>query len=184
MRPEEQRGALDRFAGVADAASSATASAATSGWCARRDLADRTRAQPASMAQEADRLTFALAEIDAVDPQPGEDERAGRRDRAGCRTRCSVREAASRCAHRAVPAHDGEALDGRIRSCHRRSRPRRGALGCHRPIPARRPRPGNSPRRSPFANDTARELARLPGGAADRRQHAGKRTPAAVSCAG
>ena len=40
---------------------------------ARRDLIDR-RNRTRELAQEADRLKFALDEIDAVDPQPGEDD--------------------------------------------------------------------------------------------------------------
>lgn len=72
MRPEEQRGALDRFAGVA-ALLERYRKCRDEWLVARGDLADRTE-RSRDMAQEADRLTFALAEIDAVDPQPGEDE--------------------------------------------------------------------------------------------------------------
>ncbi|BBY36801.1 DNA repair protein RecN [Mycobacterium mantenii] len=72
MRPEEQCGALDRFA---------KAGPALERYCklrdawlsARRDLLDR-RNRMRELALEADRLTFALGEIDAVDPQPGEDD--------------------------------------------------------------------------------------------------------------
>ncbi|MFM9033539.1 MAG: DNA repair protein RecN [Mycobacterium sp.] len=72
MRPDEQRNALDRFAGAAPAVERYRK--VRDEWLvARRDLVDRTdRAR--EMAQEADRLKFALAEIDAVDPAPGEDE--------------------------------------------------------------------------------------------------------------
>jgi DNA repair protein RecN (Recombination protein N) len=72
MRPDEQRGALDRFAAVGvrleryrklrDAWQSA-----------RRDLLDRS-SRARELAQEADRLKFALHEIDTVDPAPGEDD--------------------------------------------------------------------------------------------------------------
>jgi DNA repair protein RecN (Recombination protein N) len=72
MRPDEQRGALDRFAAVGvrleryrklrDAWQSA-----------RRDLLDRSN-RARELAQEADRLKFALHEIDTVDPAPGEDD--------------------------------------------------------------------------------------------------------------
>ena len=72
MRSEEQRGALDRFAGVG-ALLERYRKCRDEWLVARRDLADRTE-RSRDMAQEADRLTFALAEIDAVDPQPGEDE--------------------------------------------------------------------------------------------------------------
>lgn len=72
MRPEEQCGALDRFA---------KAGPALERYCklrdawlsARRDLLDR-RHRMRELAMEADRLNFALNEIDAVDPQPGEDD--------------------------------------------------------------------------------------------------------------
>lgn len=72
IRPEEQCAALDRFA---------KAGPALERYCklrdawlsARRDLLDR-RNRMRELALEADRLTFALGEIDAVDPQPGEDD--------------------------------------------------------------------------------------------------------------
>ncbi|ORA09221.1 DNA repair protein RecN [Mycobacterium arosiense] len=72
MRPEEQCAALDRFA---------KAGPALERYCklrdawlsARRDLFDR-RHRMRELALEADRLNFALGEIDAVDPQPGEDD--------------------------------------------------------------------------------------------------------------
>jgi len=71
MRPDEQRGALDRFAGAAAALERYRKS--RDEWLvARRDLVDRTN-RAREMAQEADRLKFALAEIDAADPAPGED---------------------------------------------------------------------------------------------------------------
>lgn len=72
IRPDEQRAALDRFAGAA--ATAERYRKLRDEWLlARRDLADRTdRAR--EMVQEADRLKFALDEIDRVDPAPGEDE--------------------------------------------------------------------------------------------------------------
>ena len=72
MRPEEQRAALDRFAGTA-AALEHYRKLRDEWLVARRDLVDRTN-RAREMAQEADRLKFALAEIDRVDPTPGEDE--------------------------------------------------------------------------------------------------------------
>ena len=71
MRPDEQRAALDRFADVGDKL--ARYRALREDWLqARRELVDRTdRAR--ELAQESDRLTFALEDIDAVDPRPGED---------------------------------------------------------------------------------------------------------------
>lgn len=72
MRPDEQRAALDHFAGVADAVERYRK--LRDEWLiARRDLVDRTN-RAREMAQEADRLKFALGEIDRVDPAPGEDE--------------------------------------------------------------------------------------------------------------
>ena len=72
MRPEEQRAALDHFAGVADALERYRK--LRDEWLiARRDLVDRTN-RAREMAQEADRLKFALAEIDRIDPTAGEDD--------------------------------------------------------------------------------------------------------------
>ena len=72
MRPEEQRGALDRFAGTG--VTLERYRKLRDAWLsARRDLIDR-RNRARELAQEADRLKFALNEIDAVDPQPGEDD--------------------------------------------------------------------------------------------------------------
>lgn len=72
MRPDEQRAALDRYAGAA--AGLEHYRKLRDQWLlARRDLADRTN-RAREMAQEADRLKFALTEIEAVDPAPGEDE--------------------------------------------------------------------------------------------------------------
>ncbi|MCV7386168.1 DNA repair protein RecN [Mycolicibacter longobardus] len=72
MRPEEQRAALDRYAAVA--ARLDRYRAAREAWqVARRELLDR-RDRTRELAQEADRLAFALREIDAVDPRPGEDD--------------------------------------------------------------------------------------------------------------
>ncbi|OBH22424.1 DNA repair protein RecN [Mycobacterium sp. E342] len=72
MRPEEQRGALDRFAKAAPALERYRK--LRDAWLtARNDLSDR-RNRMRELALESDRLTFALNEIDAVDPQPGEDD--------------------------------------------------------------------------------------------------------------
>ena len=72
MRPEEQCGALDRFAKAGPALE--RYSKLRDAWLsARRDLLDR-RNRMRELALEADRLNFALNEIDAVDPQPGEDD--------------------------------------------------------------------------------------------------------------
>jgi len=72
IRPEEQRGALDRFAEAGPALERYRK--LRDAWLsARRDLIDR-RDRARELAQEADRLKFALNEIDTVDPQPGEDD--------------------------------------------------------------------------------------------------------------
>lgn len=72
MRPEEQRGALDRFAD-AGAVLERYRKLRDEWQAARRDLIERnTRAR--ELATETDRLQFALDEIDAVDPEPGEDD--------------------------------------------------------------------------------------------------------------
>jgi DNA repair protein RecN (Recombination protein N) len=72
MRPEEQRGALDRFAGAGPACERYRK--LRDAWLsARRDLIDR-RNRSRELAQEADRLRFALNEIDTAAPQPGEDD--------------------------------------------------------------------------------------------------------------
>jgi DNA repair protein RecN (Recombination protein N) len=71
MRPDEQRGALDRFAGV-DARLEKYRKLRDAWQTARRDFVDRSN-RARELAQEADRLKFALNEIDTVDPAPGED---------------------------------------------------------------------------------------------------------------
>ncbi|OBG74062.1 MULTISPECIES: DNA repair protein RecN [unclassified Mycobacterium] len=72
MRPEEQRGALDTFA-KADAALERYRKLRDAWATARRDLVDR-KSRMRELALEADRLSFALNEIDVVNPQPGEDD--------------------------------------------------------------------------------------------------------------
>jgi DNA repair protein RecN (Recombination protein N) len=72
MRPEEQRGALDRFADV-EARVRRYRELRGAWQSARRELVDKsTRVR--DLAGEADRLKFALAEIDSVSPAPGEDD--------------------------------------------------------------------------------------------------------------
>jgi DNA repair protein RecN (Recombination protein N) len=72
MRPDEQRSALDRFA-AAGPAGERYRKLRDAWLAARRDLVDR-RHRARELAQEADRLKFALDEIDTVEPQPGEDD--------------------------------------------------------------------------------------------------------------
>ncbi len=72
MRPDEQRAALDRFASVGTRLKRYRE--LRDAWqSARRDLLDR-RNRARELALEADRLKFALHEIDSVDPEPGEDD--------------------------------------------------------------------------------------------------------------
>ncbi|HEY1842982.1 MAG TPA: DNA repair protein RecN [Mycobacterium sp.] len=72
MRPDEQRGALDRFAAV-DARLERYRKLRDAWQSARRDFVDRSN-RARELAQESDRLKFALHEIDAIDPAPGEDD--------------------------------------------------------------------------------------------------------------
>ena len=74
LRPAEQRGALDRFAGPAHEKLLAGYREAYTGW--RRicdDLAERRRTAR-ERHREADLLRLGLDEISRVDPQPGEEE--------------------------------------------------------------------------------------------------------------
>lgn len=72
MRPDEQRGALDRYADITGQLNRYRS--AREAWlAARADLEDRRR-RARELAQEADRLQFALHEIEVVAPQAGEDE--------------------------------------------------------------------------------------------------------------
>ena len=72
MRPEEQRAALDRFIDIESQLKRYRR--VRDDWLdARRDLADRKQ-RARELAQEADRLKFGLTEIDAVAPEPGEDD--------------------------------------------------------------------------------------------------------------
>ncbi|TRW79552.1 DNA repair protein RecN [Mycolicibacterium sp. 018/SC-01/001] len=72
MRPDQQRAALDRYAGVT-APLQRYRSVRDEWLAARADLEERRR-HARELAQEADRLQFGIDEIDAVAPQPGEDE--------------------------------------------------------------------------------------------------------------
>src|SRR5271154_4501810 len=72
MRPDKQRGALDRFADV-DTRLERYRKLRDAWQSARRDFVDRSN-RARELAQEADRLKFALHEIDAIDPAPGEDD--------------------------------------------------------------------------------------------------------------
>lgn len=71
MRSEQQRVALDRFADI-DTQLTRYRALREQWRSARRDLIARTQ-RARELALEADRLKFALTEIDTVDPRPGED---------------------------------------------------------------------------------------------------------------
>ncbi|WP_132994141.1 DNA repair protein RecN [Gordonia zhaorongruii] len=73
IRGDQQRAALDRFAGATTARTLAKYRDARSRWIAVLDDLDRLRSDSRDLAQEADRLRFGVEEIDAVNPTPGED---------------------------------------------------------------------------------------------------------------
>ncbi|MFD4367410.1 DNA repair protein RecN [Rhodococcus sp. NPDC058521] len=74
LRPDQQLGALDRFADKTIGPLSSRYAKHRSEWLtARSELIERT-GRTRELAQEADQLTFALNEIDGVAPEPGEDE--------------------------------------------------------------------------------------------------------------
>src|SRR5574340_192920 len=73
LRPDQQRSALDRFADKTIGPLLATYRTHRDEWArAREELLERTE-KSRELAQEADRLQFALNEIDGVSPAPGED---------------------------------------------------------------------------------------------------------------
>jgi DNA repair protein RecN (Recombination protein N) len=69
-----QRGALDKFAGDSLADPLGTYQALYSHWKASQTELDALRGAARDRLREAESLEIALAEIDEVDPQPGEDE--------------------------------------------------------------------------------------------------------------
>jgi DNA repair protein RecN (Recombination protein N) len=74
LRPSEQRGALDRFAGPEQEKLLETYREAFGRWrTVVEDLADRRR-NARARSQEADLLKLGLDEINRVDPQPGEED--------------------------------------------------------------------------------------------------------------
>ena len=73
MAPEQQLAALDRFDPAIQAKLEAYREAYTAWRAAAKDLKERTEKR-LELAQEVDRLQFAIDEIDAVAPQAGEDE--------------------------------------------------------------------------------------------------------------
>lgn len=73
MAPEQQLAALDRFDPAIQAKLDAYREAYTTWRSAAKELKERTEKR-LELAQEVDRLQFAIDEIDAVAPQAGEDE--------------------------------------------------------------------------------------------------------------
>ena len=72
--PVAQRGALDKFAGEALAGTLASYKELYAHWNASQAELNGLRSAARERLREAESLQAALAEIDAVDPQPGEDE--------------------------------------------------------------------------------------------------------------
>ena len=72
--PVAQRGALDKFAGESLAGALAAYQDLYAHWHASQGELDSLRSAARERLREAESLHVALAEIDAVDPQPGEDE--------------------------------------------------------------------------------------------------------------
>ena len=72
--PVAQRGALDKFAGESLAATLGGYQELHAHWKASQSELDELRSAARERLREAESLEAALAEIDAVDPQPGEDE--------------------------------------------------------------------------------------------------------------
>ncbi|SDK89201.1 DNA replication and repair protein RecN [Cryobacterium psychrotolerans] len=74
-----QRGALDRYAGAELAEALGNYQQAFHRWQANRDELDRLVAEQELRAREAEQLREAIAEIEAIAPQPGEDAELGAR---------------------------------------------------------------------------------------------------------
>ena len=72
--PVAQRGALDKFAGDSLAGTLAAYQDLYAHWHASQGELDAVRSAARERLREAESLQAALAEIDAVDPQPGEDD--------------------------------------------------------------------------------------------------------------
>jgi DNA repair protein RecN (Recombination protein N) len=72
--PVAQRGALDKFAGESFAGTLAAYQELYAHWHASQGELDALRSAARERLREAESLQAALAEIDAVDPQPGEDD--------------------------------------------------------------------------------------------------------------
>ncbi|GAA4891713.1 DNA repair protein RecN [Stackebrandtia albiflava] len=74
LQPAEQRAALDRYAGQAHEKIATTFRETFERWRALADELAERRRDARERAREADVLQLGLAEIDRIDPQPGEEE--------------------------------------------------------------------------------------------------------------
>jgi DNA repair protein RecN (Recombination protein N) len=74
LRPAEQRAALDRFAGPEHEKLLAAYREVYGQWRAASDRLEERRRSAQARRQEAELLRLGLAEVERVDPQPGEDE--------------------------------------------------------------------------------------------------------------
>ncbi|MET9804580.1 DNA repair protein RecN [Streptomyces sp. NPDC006368] len=111
LKPARQRGALDRYAGEAVAGPLAEYSAAYRRLRAVSAELDELTTRARERAQEADLLRFGLAEIEAVEPRPGEDvELAAEAERLG---HAEALASAAALAHGALAGNpeDPEVLD-------------------------------------------------------------------------
>ena len=144
-RPAEQRRALDRYAGPAHLELLDRYRAAHQRWRELTADLERRRSQARELAQAADVLRHGLEEIEAVAPEPGEDDALD----------TQAKRLGDADALRAA-ADEARAVAGRRR--HRRPRRRRAAAGRHRRAVHRRsgrspapttPRWSCSPRTSP-----------------------------------
>ncbi|MET4097624.1 DNA repair protein RecN [Arthrobacter sp. UYCu712] len=108
--PVAQRGALDKFAGESLAATLSTYQELHGHWKAIQAELDSLRSAARERLREAESLEAALGEIDAVDPQPGEDDSL----KAEAVKLANVEELriAATTAHQAIIAEDfGEGSD-------------------------------------------------------------------------
>lgn len=104
-----QREALDRFAGPELDEALKNYQHAFHRWRDNREQLDELRAEQERRSSEADELRAAMAEIEAVAPQPGEDEQlAGRAERLTNREELRLAAASAR---EAVSAEESESAD-------------------------------------------------------------------------
>jgi DNA repair protein RecN (Recombination protein N) len=109
LRPNEQRAALDRFAGGEHEKLLATYRETYTEWRRVCDELDEHRRNAHARHQEAELLRLGLEEIDRVDPQPGEDEEL--RAEAQRLEHAEGLRAAAAIAHQAVAGGDDDQSD-------------------------------------------------------------------------